>query len=380
MNLKSLMLVMGLAIGGAGHVAYATNGMLMEGYGPISEGMGGAAMAFDNGAGAMANNPATLGLMPEGNRVDIAVGYMAPDVKIHMGGQEIKSDADKFFMPAIGYVRKQGQLAYGIGVYSQGGMGTDFMDSMNMYSQVIMGKVIVPVAYRVNEQLTVGATLEYVWAGMDLVMGPFNFKNGSDFSGSATASGISGKIGVTYKINDIITMGAVYQLKGNLGDLTGRGARVEGMDLPATLGLGFSAQITNKLMIAADYKRIFWSDSMNTVTISQNGITMGMPQNWKDQNVLAIGLAYQVTPQLTLRAGANIANNPIESQYLVPLFPAIVKNHYTAGFGYRFNEMHSMDASLAYAPKITENNGLDFAGTSSSHSQTVIQLMYSVRF
>jgi hypothetical protein len=44
-------------------LALATNGMIMEGYGPVATGMGGAAMAYDNGTAAMANNPATLGLM-----------------------------------------------------------------------------------------------------------------------------------------------------------------------------------------------------------------------------------------------------------------------------------------------------------------------------
>ena len=378
MEIKHLLVGLGIAVSSA--QLLATNGMLMEGYGPISEGMGGTAMAFDNGAAAMANNPATLGLMADGNRLDVALGYLGPNVRWKMGNQETRSDAKSFFMPAIGYVRKDGNLAYGIGIYSQGGMGTDFMDSMNMYSQVIIGKVILPVAYSVNEKLTLGATLEYLWAGMDLVMGPFYFKNGSDFSGSATGWGISGKVGVTYKVNNTITLGAAYQLKGNIGDLTGRGATVQGMDMPATLGIGISAQVTDQLMLAFDYKRIFWSNSMQTVTISQNGITMGMPQNWKDQNVFAIGLAYQVNPQLTLRAGANIANNPINSSYLVPLFPAIVKNHYTLGFGYQFDKQHSVDASFAYAPKVTENNGLNFAGTSSSHSQTAFQLMYSFRF
>jgi len=34
-------------------LGHATNGMLMEGYGPISTAMGGAYMAYDNGAGLM---------------------------------------------------------------------------------------------------------------------------------------------------------------------------------------------------------------------------------------------------------------------------------------------------------------------------------------
>ena len=43
--------------------AHATNGMNMEGYGPIAAAMGGASMAYDNGTAAMMNNPATIGLM-----------------------------------------------------------------------------------------------------------------------------------------------------------------------------------------------------------------------------------------------------------------------------------------------------------------------------
>ena len=37
-------------------LAMATNGMIMEGYGPIAAAMGGASMAHDNGTAALANN------------------------------------------------------------------------------------------------------------------------------------------------------------------------------------------------------------------------------------------------------------------------------------------------------------------------------------
>ena len=47
--------------------AFATNGMFLEGMGPESTGMGGAAQAVDNGTAAMVNNPATLGLMASGS-------------------------------------------------------------------------------------------------------------------------------------------------------------------------------------------------------------------------------------------------------------------------------------------------------------------------
>lgn len=44
--------------------------------------------------------------------------------------------------------------------------------------------------------------------------------------------------------------------------------------MPATATISCRS-VTDKLLLAADYKRVFWSESMNTITISQNGIEMG---------------------------------------------------------------------------------------------------------
>ena len=103
--LRNMVLAATLLFLGAG-TALATNGMLMEGYGPISHAMGGASMAFDNGAAAMVNNPATLGLMSQDNRVDVMIGHLRPDVTFKMGENNYGSDSTAFFMPAVGYVKK----------------------------------------------------------------------------------------------------------------------------------------------------------------------------------------------------------------------------------------------------------------------------------
>src|SRR5512142_1830194 len=79
--------------------AYATNGMNLEGYGPIATGMGGASFAYDNGTAAVMNNPATLGLMPEGNRLDVALGSLRPDITSSVPGMpEADSSAKMFVM------------------------------------------------------------------------------------------------------------------------------------------------------------------------------------------------------------------------------------------------------------------------------------------
>ena len=88
--------------------ALATNGMNMEGFGPEATAMGGASFAYDNGSAGMMNNPATLALMAPGNRLDLALGILGPDVKARAGGSEKASSGDAYYMPALGYLRKAG--------------------------------------------------------------------------------------------------------------------------------------------------------------------------------------------------------------------------------------------------------------------------------
>ena len=368
-KVPAALVAAGLAMPG---FALATNGMLMEGYGPIATGMGGASMAYDNGTAAMANNPATLGLMAEGSRLDVALGFLGPDVEATPLG---KSKADAFFMPAFGYVKKAGNLTYGVGVYAQGGMGTDYPNGD--MAQVGVGRLIFPVAYNVNERLTLGGSLDYVWAGMDLVYSGagINFKDGSDYTGKANGYGIAAKLGFTYKVNDSLNVGGVYQTAGNLGDLSDRGYRVKDFDMPPTLALGLAWHASDKLMIAADIKDVMWDSSMNTVTIVTPGGDVPFQQDWDDQIVFAVGAAYKFNDRFTGRVGVNVAENPIPTEYMNYLWPAIVEQHYMLGFGYNLDKTAEVNFSLAYAPEVSQTHGVKV-----DHSQISWQLMYSKKF
>ncbi|MDA8129585.1 MAG: outer membrane protein transport protein [Betaproteobacteria bacterium] len=385
MQLKKLaaaVAAMGMTVPG---LALATNGMLMEGYGPIAAGMGGASMAYDNGTAAMANNPATLGLMPEGSRLDVMLGYVGPDVKTSMGIG--KSSADAFYMPAFGYAKKQGALTYGAGIYGQGGMGTEY--ASGDMAQVSVGRVIFPLAYAVNDRFNIGGSVDLVWAGMDMVVTGYgiNFKDGSDFTGSAKGYSLAGKLGFTYKLNDALTLGGVYQSAGNLPDLKDGAYKVKGFDMPATVGLGLAWQANDRLMVAADVKEVLWGDSMNTVTVYKDGVPIApFQQDWNDQTVVSLGVAYKFSEALTGRIGYNHGKNPIPDQFVNYLWPAIVENHYTAGFGYAFDKQSTVNFALSYVPKVSVTgtgpspsvggNG----GMQIDHSQLNWQLMYSYAF
>ena len=106
-------------------------------------------------------------------------------------------------------------------------------------------------------------------------------------------------------------------------------------------------------------------------------VSFALPQNWKDQTVVNLGIAWQASNALTLRAGVNLADNPIPEALVNPLFPATVKNHWTAGFGYQFTPQGAFNMSVVLAPKSTVTNGM---GVTTTHEQTNWQLMYTHRF
>jgi len=284
-----LTVLMALAIfAGIPATAIATNGMNLEGYGPISAGMGGASYGFNVGTAAMMSNPATLGFFADGYHLDIALGYLGPRIsatimETPMGDMTAESESKSFWMPALGFMVKKNQWGYGFGIFGQGGMGTEYSSSSWMSdpsmgqntalqqglvnrSEVSVGRAMIPVTYDVNEKLTLGLTLDFVWAGMDLQMAMsegqfqdmanpaaqtignvsgsmvdalgmlyepiggtgisqlyhayFDFSNDSDFFGEAKGYGAAGKLGLTYEVTPAVTVGATYHSPTWLQDLT----------------------------------------------------------------------------------------------------------------------------------------------------------------
>lgn len=429
--------------------AWATNGMLMEGYGPIALSMGGASQAYDNGTAAMINNVATLQLGENGTRADMALGILGPSVASSMTGMPTaKSGGTSYVMPAFGWVRKNDLYSYGVGVFGQGGMGTEYSNSSFMgagtgdaRSELGVGRVIFPVSMKVNDRLNVGASLDFTWANLDMKMlaspqqfagmyefanngnslpgmyagnyARLDFSNSNDFTGQAKGSGWTGKFGATFKATEDLNLGVSYQMKTRLSDLTtgANGAQftliaadgpqgapgtampamngkiiVRNFQMPSVLAAGASWQASPVLNLVADVKRIGWSSVMKSFNMAfdMGGgqvMNFGMPQNWNDQTVVSLGGSYKVNDALKVRAGYSHSTNPIPDAMVNPLFPAIVKDHFMAGFGYQLSKNMTMDAAISHAPKVTVVNAADPSmPVTITHSQTNYQLMLSYRY
>lgn len=189
-------------------------------------------------------------------------------------------------MPAFGWITRKGSIAYGFGVFAQGGMGTKYaatswladpsqgqntalagglVGGLVNQSEVSVGRALVPLAYQVNERLSLGATMDLVWAGLDLQMALseaqfidlanpqtqvtgtasgslaqtfgalfepfggggirrlhhayFDFANDNQFTGQARGAGLGGKVGVVYEVAPNLSLGATYHTQTAISDL-----------------------------------------------------------------------------------------------------------------------------------------------------------------
>lgn len=330
--------------------AWGTNGMNMEGYGPIAQAMGGASLAHENGTAATMNNPATLSMAAAGLHLDLAVGLLGPDVKATVmtpnGAMTAESSADAFYMPAFGIYCQKESFGVGLGVFSQGGMGTQYendswmadpsmgqntalTEGMVNRSEVGVGRAILPLTYKVNEQFSIGGSVDFVWASMDLQMAMseaqfqdlanpaaqtigsasgtlvgafgsmyepfggtgiqklhhayFDFTDDSDFTGQATGTGFAGKLGLLFQPTPELSVGATYHSKTSLSDLEADEAdMVMGVNIDPGVLQGNPTGTYQDMMLPV----------AGSIAI----------KDFEWPAVMGLGVAFQATPKLLLAA------------------------------------------------------------------------------
>ncbi len=119
------------------------------------------------------------------------------------------------------------------------------------------------------------------------------------------------------------------------------------LPLPAELTVGISYK-WDKLLLAADYNRAFWSEYKSLDLVFENGVQSINPRNYKDASTYRIGAQYEATDKLILRAGYYFDESPVQSGFFAPETPRNDSNNYTFGLGYRLNNRFTLDASFLY--------------------------------
>jgi long-chain fatty acid transport protein len=339
--------------------AYATNGMRLTGFGPVQQSMGGASVAAPLDSATAATNPAGLSLLAP--RLDIAGAAFSPTVKYDIGGQGDTSSRPTDFLPTVGAIfRVQDQLTLGVAVLGTSGMGVKYDNfggpGAAMMSSYSNARVAPAVAYKINDQFSVGLALNLMYAQMKFseptAGGELSIPTAGSFGYGAT-------IGATYKASDMVTIGAAFETESYFQDFSlevpaafGGTTKLK-LDQPMVATLGVGVTPVQGLLLALDGEWINWSAVLgkNKPTTTPD---MGFNLNWKDQFVVKLGAQYQLPSmkELSLRAGFNYGKAPIDTASAgeTLLFPAIAEMHVMLGAGYDFGKW-GVNASFMYSPE-----------------------------
>ncbi len=397
-----------LALGLAGP-AWATNGMNMIAFGGQEAGMAGASLGVSDNAVAMNNNPAGL-TQVQGQELTFGLSALMPNLTHKdMFHNDVDGEKNIFLLPMLAYAYRlpNSPWAFGLGLFGQGGMGAEFKNlntafgtKDETYSNVSYAKITPSLAYQVNDRLSLGAALNLGYSAMEMKFFPNTVFPGMFYGmnlENVYGFGYGVKLGAQYKLTEMVTLGLAYTSKSSLdfkhGDMTFAGlgkysAEVEGFNWPQSVGAGVAVRPTDRWLLALDVTWYNWKDAMDEVHIKTNAPgalgDVRFDMHWKDQIVVALGAAYKLTPLWTLRAGYNYGNNPVPSETLSPLFPAIVEHHLTLGFGYKINNSWNLDFAWehAFGKTVTyANTGAPFGyNAEEGHDQNTLAVFATVKF
>ncbi|MFH1501977.1 MAG: outer membrane protein transport protein [Candidatus Eisenbacteria bacterium] len=383
--------------------AFATNGYFSHGVGLKAKGMGGATLALPQDAFAGGNNPAAAAFT--GDRFDVGIDYFRPVRSSEITGSmnpainsTYDANVDEYFlMPEIGVTKAlSDRLAIGLAVYGNGGMNTSYDKPIPLFDGRPDGAVnpgvdlmqafIVPtVAVKLNEQHAVGLGVNVAWQRF-AATGLFNFDNEMMTSnpGSvtdndyATSTGFGARIGWLGQLSDAVSVAVAYQTRTYMGEFDeykGLFAENGGFDVPASFHGGIAVMPMPGAVVAVDVSYIQYSEIKSIANPllpnlgeAQLGTEGGAGFGWEDVTVVKVGVAYDVTADVTVRAGYNYGGQPIpESETLFNMLaPGVIEQHVTLGGTWRptpsteisFAYMHALENTVEGADSIP----VDFGG------------------
>lgn len=346
-----------LALAALAPHAAATNGDHMVGLSAIQNGMAGAVVAAPQEATTVLVNPAGMAeLNMQDVRFDLGVGFFSPPRKIN----GLDSDSNLYMMPtgAVAF-RVSDKLTLGMGLGGISGMGVDFPDTMaapgnqSLVTTKQFFKVSPGFAYRVNDKLSIGATVNLNYQSLALSgfspAGRFDLPQNQVFGWGVTA-------GLIWKINPALQFGAAWSSKQNMSEFewnTTAGKITMDMDAPQHFTVGLAWKPMPGLLIEGDIKRINYSDVMGRVAFGRpagyaGAVPAAMPFGWSNQTIYALGIQKDIGDKMQVRAGLNYGKSPIGPEDVNANLGslAVVEKHLSLGISRKFS--NKVTGSLSY--------------------------------
>ncbi len=404
--------------------AGATNFINLPAFSAAGQGMAGADSVSVLDTSLINTNPGALFLLPrstdpdqkgwfDGGVANVTLQFLQP--YLHHTDQ-FGNSRDSENIPVLAlqggfaaHLREIPRLTLGIGLFTQGGLGTDFRSLNTAFgtrddasSFLRYNKLAFAASYEVIDGLSIGIAPHLGYSDISFRLFP-KTSAGAAFSGVDVgehcqrnlALGEPGgdcpwdvsagvKVGVAYKITPMVTVGVAYTSPVSFHYHSGEGklnfsslglgrvsydVDVLGAQFPQRVELGFAVRPTARLLLALDASWDDWSadkdikfrftNPKQPVPGALQSATLRLTHDWSDQFIVALGAAYEVVPNVfTVRGGYNWANNPLRERTFDPAVQLPFEHHIAVGVGWKPMKHWEMDAGFYYAlpKKVTYTN------------------------
>lgn len=315
-------------------------------------------------------------------------------------GTAYESDNDFFLIPHFAYNWQLDEdSTAGVSVYGNGGMNTEYPASATpnggigtfgagtagvnlaqLFVNVSLTKIIEP-------KHAVGASVilagqRFMAYGLDtfapLSLDPNNLSGNrkSDSFGAGLKFGYQGEV------TEGIRVGIAYQSKismTNFDEYQGLFAEGGDFDIPSTYNIGVSFDVGQSGIIVADIQRINYSDvasiSNPISNLLEGACSPGFPGNptnptppgigagclggsagggfgWEDMTIIKLGYQIDINEKHTVRVGYSHGDQPIPQSetFFNVLAPAVIEDHFTAGWTMKVGANQEFNLSGMYAP------------------------------
>lgn len=343
--------------------------------------------AIADGADTQWRNVAMLTYL-EGTQVSVGGIYVNPNIDVEgsskFAGKTINTKSEDFahdaFIPNL-YVshRVNEQIALGFAVGTNYGMETNLGDDFSATNfgneaSVITKEINVNMAYKINQQFSVGGGVRYVIAeGSFGAIIPNQLSMLDPKLPGTTLKYMEGtdeawgwQVGTTWQINDTNRIGFSYKSEVAL-NLTGHAkgaafnpsnptAKYNGsmeLALPATAELASYHQLNDKIAVHASFNWTDWSSFEKLVSdVNGSPVSSGKKtlkqENWEDNYRLALGGTYLLNQKVTLRTGVAYDTSAVSDEHRTATIPETDRLWLSMGAGYAWSDNLTLDAGFTY--------------------------------
>lgn len=384
--------VLCLTLAGA-PAALAGNGHFIHGVGAVNSSLGGAGVALPEGPiAALYLNPALLTEI-DGHGFEFGVEFVDSQPAVESTVEtpfgpvsgRTEDETDLANVPSFAWVRGPedgGNVAYGMAFLALAGFGTDYpQDSSNpilapqpagfgaVYSSYKFLKIPFGVGWRVNDELSLGVSLNAGYASLEAR--PFggaapdcSSPTSCFFPGlnEDSSYGWGAAVGLFWKPNPAWAFGFTYNSEMSFEAFDwrttvanpnlptfGTGREVEfTIDTPQTVTAGVAFTPGSSWRVALGGRWINYEDTAGFESgfDPMTGASIGL--GWDDVYVVALGVEYAAGPSVTLRGGWNRSDAAVSSDaaFLNVASPALFEDHLTLGLGWQATP--AMQLNLGY--------------------------------